>query len=50
MEGNLRVVAEVDFGDAMIKDAEIRALISKIDSYEIQEFDVYYEEEAVIEL
>jgi hypothetical protein len=49
-DGDFREVGYVDFGNAMIENEEIRALVSKIDSYEIQEFDVYYEEEAVVEI
>ena len=49
-DGDFREVGYIDFGDAAIENEEIRALVGKIDSYEIQEFDVYYEEEAVIEI
>lgn len=49
MDGDNRVVATVDFGNALFENEELKELVFKIDNYQIQEFDVYYEEEAVIE-
>lgn len=50
MDGNMRMLGTVDFGNALFENEWLKDLISKVDSYVIQDFDVYYEEEAIIEL
>lgn len=50
MDGELKVVGTVDFGNALFENEYLKELVHKIDNYVIQEFDVYYEVEAVVEV